>query len=328
MKFLLSVFFLLLSLPDYCAGKVYYCPMHPSYISDKPGECPICRMDLVLKEEEQKSDLSKHQHMDENINKKGIKISDNISGALGIKTEKIYKKEFIFKLIMPAIVIYEPELYKIMEEYRYNRALYEKISDEEKPRISEIIRSIIAKLNLKYGIDENIASILISDGYGGLITPDAVMFAVAYIDEKYIEIVKKPDRLKLFFESYSQKIDAKIIAISGIVDENRKIRIILEFKNINGLIRHNMYAEAEIEKNMGRKLLVPSESFIEYGDEDAIYVKSDGGYVMRMIKTGLSNDRYTEVLKGLDEGEEVVTSSNFIIDSETRLKGISNGHNH
>ena len=29
------------------AGDVYYCPMHPTYVSDRPGSCPICNMDLV-----------------------------------------------------------------------------------------------------------------------------------------------------------------------------------------------------------------------------------------------------------------------------------------
>jgi len=89
---------------------------------------------------------------------------------------------------------------------------------------------------------------LISDGYEGLITPDAVMFAMAYIDEKYIKIVEKTDRFETLFEPYSKKIDAKLIAVSGVIDENRKIKIMLEFKNIDGIIKHNMYAEADLEK--------------------------------------------------------------------------------
>ena len=57
--------FNLVSLTDSTDTKTYTCPMHPEVISDKPGKCPQCGMDLELKEDDSKKDEKKdagHNH--------------------------------------------------------------------------------------------------------------------------------------------------------------------------------------------------------------------------------------------------------------------------
>ena len=48
--------------------------------------------------------------------------------------------------------------------------------------------------------------------------------------------------------------------------------------------------------------------------------KKPGTYVMRRVKLGLRGENYVEVLKGIRKGEKVVTSGNFLIDSESQLQ--------
>ncbi len=53
------------SVSDSTVTKTYTCPMHPEVISDKPGECPKCGMDLILKEDGKKQDektYESHKH--------------------------------------------------------------------------------------------------------------------------------------------------------------------------------------------------------------------------------------------------------------------------
>jgi hypothetical protein len=52
------------SISDSTDTKTYTCPMHPEVISDKPGECPKCGMDLILKEDDGKKDEKKDESMD------------------------------------------------------------------------------------------------------------------------------------------------------------------------------------------------------------------------------------------------------------------------
>ncbi|MEW5950512.1 MAG: hypothetical protein GX447_06670 [Elusimicrobia bacterium] len=298
---------------------IYYCPMHPSYVSDKPGSCPICKMDLVLKEDETKKT--------EESDSKEIVIKNDMAAIAGIKTEKALKKDFILSFTMPAVVLYDKELYSILEEYKYQRELYDSISQSEKNRIKEILKSIEVK-SANYGLNEESISELIKTGYKGLALPDSIMFAAAYVDEQYAHLISKGNKPELFFESKNLNLLGEIVAVSNLVDENRKIKIIIRFENKNTDLKFNEYARAKFKKNMGKKILIPKDSYIEYGDEDMIYVKRVDSYEMRTIKTGLSNDKYTEVLNGLAEGEEIVSSPNFLIDSETRLKKAANTHSH
>ncbi len=318
--FLVSFFlnnFVLYSNPN--NNKVYYCPMHPSYTSDKPGTCPICKMDLVLMESDKK-----HVETEEDV--KTISIKENISDMLGIKTSKVINKEFIFDIVMPGIVLYDKELYGMIEEYKYNLELYNTISDSEKQRIKDILNSIIIKTT-NYGLDEKSIIEFIDNGYKGLVFPDKIMFVAVYLDEAYANSIKRGDIVE-FYQSNNFKFSGEVISISNLVDQNRKIRVIAKFRNKDMTLKHGMYVESRLKKNLGQKILIPKDSYIEYGDEDVVYVKSKDSYKMRMIKTGLSNSEYTEVIEGLVEGEEIVSSPNFLIDSETRLKGAINSHSH
>jgi Cu(I)/Ag(I) efflux system membrane fusion protein len=60
-----------------------------------------------------------------------------------------------------------------------------------------------------------------------------------------------------------------------------------------------------------------------------VYVeKKPGVYEMRDVKLGVSGERYVEVLSGIRKGEKVVTSGNFLIDSESQLRAGPGGGGH
>jgi multidrug efflux pump subunit AcrA (membrane-fusion protein) len=83
--------------------------------------------------------------------------------------------------------------------------------------------------------------------------------------------------------------------------------------------RVNYVVEIVVER--GVFLCIPSEAIIEEGDHRIVYVpEKDGTYGPRKIETGFQGELYTQILGGLENGDQVVTFGSFFIDSEHKLK--------
>lgn len=100
----------------------------------------------------------------------------------------------------------------------------------------------------------------------------------------------------------------------------RTIKVRLEFPNPNFELRPNMYADVELKVDYGTQTLVPSEAVLNSGSSQVVFLaKPDGYFEPREIKIGDQFDGQTVVLAGLEPGEKIVSSGNFLIDSESRL---------
>jgi Cu(I)/Ag(I) efflux system membrane fusion protein len=108
--------------------------------------------------------------------------------------------------------------------------------------------------------------------------------------------------------------------------ETRTAKVRFEFPNPHGKLKPEMYANVEIKVHMGQRLAVPEGAIIDTGIRQmAIIDKGSGYFEPREVKVGAKVDNYYEVIKGLKAGEKVVTSANFLIDSESRLKEAMGG---
>ncbi|HBC47547.1 MAG TPA: hypothetical protein DCZ43_10910, partial [candidate division Zixibacteria bacterium] len=107
----------------------------------------------------------------------------------------------------------------------------------------------------------------------------------------------------------------------SISEQTHTLKIRIEFDNPSNRIRPGMYAEISLESGNGQTLSVPSDAVLDGGNEQYVFVIHDGiHFEPRLVKTGHTSDDYTEILSGLHAGERVVSSANFLIDSESRLK--------
>jgi Cu(I)/Ag(I) efflux system membrane fusion protein len=103
--------------------------------------------------------------------------------------------------------------------------------------------------------------------------------------------------------------------------ETRTAKVRFEIPNPHGKLKPEMYANVEIKVQLGRKLTVPEGAIIDTGIRQlAIIDKGSGYFEPREVKVGAKVDNYYEVIRGLKAGERVVTSANFLIDSESKLK--------
>jgi len=105
--------------------------------------------------------------------------------------------------------------------------------------------------------------------------------------------------------------------------KTRTAKVRFELDNPDEKLKPDMYANVELRVDLGTKLAVPQESIIESGQKQVVFLHQGGGKLEpRVIKTGIKTGEWCEVLTGLKEGDHIVTSANFLIDSESRLRSV------
>jgi len=102
----------------------------------------------------------------------------------------------------------------------------------------------------------------------------------------------------------------------------RTVRVRLIFDNRDGSLKPGMFADITIHAGKRDKVLaVPSEAIVRSGSKDQVFVVTGPGvFEPRLVVTGLEADGFTEIVKGLSQHARVVTSAQFLIDSESKLK--------
>jgi len=115
---------------------------------------------------------------------------------------------------------------------------------------------------------------------------------------------------------------AKVTFISPYLEgETRTAHIRVELSNPEGILRPDMYARLNLKIDLGQRLVVPEEAVLFAGESRIVFLDlGDGRLQPRKIKTGLRNADFIEVLAGLSAGDIVVTSGNFLISAESKLK--------
>jgi Cu(I)/Ag(I) efflux system membrane fusion protein len=120
---------------------------------------------------------------------------------------------------------------------------------------------------------------------------------------------------------------ARIGFIYPTVDpQTRTAKVRFEVDNPGERLKPGMYTNVELKIPLGPRLVVPKDAVLESGERQIIFIHHGGGRLeWRNARIGLRSGDWVEVLEGLKEGEHVVTSANFLIDSESQLKAAVGG---
>lgn len=106
----------------------------------------------------------------------------------------------------------------------------------------------------------------------------------------------------------------------------RTLKVRIEFPNPGFTLKPDMFANIELKIDYGKRLFVPQEAVLDSGSEQTVFVSHEGGYFeARRVELGGRVDNKVIVLAGLKAGERIVTSANFLIDSESKLKSAASG---
>jgi Cu(I)/Ag(I) efflux system membrane fusion protein len=103
--------------------------------------------------------------------------------------------------------------------------------------------------------------------------------------------------------------------------DTRTAQVRVELPNPQGRLKPAMYAQVEIAAAGSPQLVVPTSAVIDNGSRRVVLVdRGEGRFEPRDVKLGARGDEYTVVTEGVKEGERVVTSAAFLLDSEANLK--------
>jgi Cu(I)/Ag(I) efflux system membrane fusion protein len=108
--------------------------------------------------------------------------------------------------------------------------------------------------------------------------------------------------------------------------QTRTAKVRFELDNPGERLKPDMYANVELAIPLGTRLAIPRDAVLESGERHVIFIHHGGGKLeWRNVKLGAQAGDWVEVVEGLKEGDHIVTSANFLIDSESQLKAAVGG---
>ena len=289
-----------------------------------------------------------------------VRINPKIEGWI----EDVYV-DFTGKLVnkgQPLLSIYSPDLVQTQEEYllalKNRKQLGESPFGEAVDFSESLVQSAKRRLQLWDVTDAQIKELesrgtpsrtmtLYAPARGFVMTrnafpkqrimPDTELYQLADLSNIWIVAdiyefeaadVKFGQPATVTLSSYPERtFSGKITYIYPQVDNTtRTLKVRVELSNKDFLLKPDMYAEVTLKINYGNRLVVPEEAVLDSGSEQLVYVAlADGYFEPRKIQIGAKVDDKYVVLNGLQAGERIVTSGNFLIDSESKLKSATSG---
>jgi len=135
--------------------------------------------------------------------------------------------------------------------------------------------------------------------------------------------IKIGDQASLTVDTYpGRHFEGRVNFIYPQVDmTTRTARVRLIFPNPGLKLTPGMFVNAVLRVRAGTQLVIPTSGVLQSGTRQVVFVNRGGGYLEpREVELGARTGEDFVVLKGLNEGEEIVTSANFLIDSESQIQ--------
>ncbi len=110
-------------------------------------------------------------------------------------------------------------------------------------------------------------------------------------------------------------------ALPQLDPQTRTLKTRFDLENPGNFLLPDMFVEVDLEVEAPEALTVPADAVIDLGRRKTVYVESTGGtFEPRLVETGWRLGDRVQITQGLEPGERIVTSGNFLIDSESRMR--------
>jgi len=129
--------------------------------------------------------------------------------------------------------------------------------------------------------------------------------------------------IELPYSGGGKKIRGRVDFIYPFLDsKSRTVQVRMEFPNSDLSLKPEMFTNIGMSVGLGRQIVIPPDALMDTGAEQYVFIDKGDGYVEpRKVKVATEAGEKVGIQSGLKAGERVVTGANFIVDSESRLKG-------
>jgi Cu(I)/Ag(I) efflux system membrane fusion protein/cobalt-zinc-cadmium efflux system membrane fusion protein len=141
--------------------------------------------------------------------------------------------------------------------------------------------------------------------------------------------LKPGDRAQIRVDSYSGRVfRGRIESILPQVDvATRTVRVRLDIANPDLRLKPGMFVDVDFETNLGRQLIVPASAVLQSGMRQIAFIDQGGGKLQpQEVVTGSRVGDDLIIVKGLSAHQRIVTSANFLIDSESQLQAAAGSY--
>lgn len=148
----------------------------------------------------------------------------------------------------------------------------------------------------------------------------------ADIYESEVTAVKLDQPVSVTFTAYPRETFRGNVSYiyPSLNTEARTVRVRLELPNPGLKLKPGMYGNVTLQTDSVNTLVVPKEAVLETGLRQLVFLdRGEGAYVPYPVKLGRRSQDFVEVLEGLNEGDRIVTSANFLLDAESKLTSAS-----
>lgn len=241
----------------------------------------------------------------------------------------------------PLYEIYSPTLVNAQEEFvlalgRNNSQLIK--ASEDRLRALQLPSNAIAVLKETKQIQQTVTfyapqsgvvdNLMIRQGF--FVKPGNTMMSIGNLDQVWVEAEVFERQAAYVSEGIpvSMTVDylpgerwvGEVDYVQPTLDAmTRTMKVRLRFDNESGALKPNMFAQVELDTQQnGESLIVPKDAVIRTGDNDRVVLALDeGSFKSVAVELGRVDDQYSEILSGIDAGERVVVSAQFLLDSES-----------
>jgi hypothetical protein len=351
----------------------YQCPMHPQIVSDQPGTCPICGMNLQRVEDAARtpppSELSTHEAArvpkfyrhpmrsdvvspvpaKDEMGMDYVPVYDDDGAGtpandvpghapftlsperrqlIGVTTAPVERRPLALEIRAVGRVAYDPKLYQALVEYREaarsRHVLHESTLREAQAGADALVRGASLRLR-QLGLGDDQIAALTRDGSDptALLLPGKSVWIYAQVYEHEAPLVRLGQTMTVTSPALpGTRFPTTVTAIDPILDpttRTMRVRGLVATPEAN--LRPESFVDVVIAVPLGEQLAVPEDAVLDTGERALVFVvHDDGTFEPRAVELGQTAAGYAEVRSGLAEGERVVTSANFLIDSESRFR--------
>ncbi|ANF23760.1 efflux RND transporter periplasmic adaptor subunit [Stutzerimonas stutzeri] len=271
-----------------------------------------------------------------------------VQARAGGFVERVYDRapEDVIEIGAPLADLLIPEWAAAQEEYLALRAIGEPellAAAQQRLRLAGMPPDVITQLGRTgkarpvWTVTSPIAGVLNSlDVREGMTVPAGASLArINGLDNVWLEVAVPEAQVSNLAQG--QSVTARLPAFAGETLEgkiqavlpqanldSRTVRVRVELPNPQKRLRPGMTAEVTLNHDVENALVIPTEAVIRTGKRTLVMLaEKEGRYQPVAIRTGREFDEKTEVLEGLEAGQKVVASSQFLLDSEASLRGLT-----